>query len=237
MSESYAPGLSLVGTAAAAPPTDLAELLRTDMRTVDGRILAALTLSSWSKVYAVPIDSLIDDDVARVVARMNKICIDDAGGGLEMLAAEEPLAKKFLNHDPRNLAPWRELMQQNSLTDISGSAPVFIAQGADDKIVRPSATNQFVEKLCHAGKSVTYDAVIGADHETVARFSAASAIAWIGGRFEGKPALSTCRLPRPRTTPHKMTKVILPSDIGNSNALGELGIVRYISFVPELKPC
>lgn len=97
MSATYAPELSLVGVAAAAPPTNLDELLNKDINSVDGRIFAALTLSSWSKAYNVPMKSLVDDDVARTVKELNDICIDDLGGKLRMLAAQEPLAKKFLN--------------------------------------------------------------------------------------------------------------------------------------------
>jgi acetyl esterase/lipase len=150
-------------------------------------------------MYAVSMSSLIDDEVARVLAGMNRICIDDAAGGLEMLAAEEPLAKKFLNHDPGNHAPWRDLMQQNSLKGLSGKAPVFIAQGTDDKLVRPSVTDQFVEMLCHDGKSVTYEVVAGADHETISRRVAASAVAWTATGLEANqlPAPADCRGPEP----------------------------------------
>ena len=93
MYKSQAPGLSFVEAAAAAPPTNLDELLNAGIRTVNGGILAALTLSMWSKAYAVPLDTPIDNNVARAVAKMNMICIDDAAGGIEKLAAELPLEK------------------------------------------------------------------------------------------------------------------------------------------------
>ena len=194
MSAAYAPELSLVAVAAAAPPSDLDELLNADIRSVDGRILAAMALSSWSKAYAVPMDSLVGNDVARIVAGVNAICIDDLGGKLRVLAAQEPLAKKFLNYDPSAYQPWKGLLQLNSLRGISGSAPVFISQGADDKLVRPSVTRQFVRRLCNSGKSVTYNVVKEADHDKIARLSAASAISWIGDRFEGKILANSCGL-------------------------------------------
>jgi alpha-beta hydrolase superfamily lysophospholipase len=194
MSATYAPELSLVAVAAAAPPTDLDELLNDDIRSVDGRILAAMVLSSWSKAYGVSMGSLVDNEVGRIVAGVNAICIDDLGGKLSVLTAQKPLARKFLNYDPNARQPWKGLLQQNSLRGISGKAPVFISQGADDKLVRSSVTKQFVRRLCRSGTSVTYNVVKEADHESIARLSAASAIAWIGDRFAGNPSANSCAL-------------------------------------------
>ena len=197
MSTTYAPELSLVGVATAAPPTNLNKLLNKDINSVDGRIFAALTLLSWSKAYDVPMNSLVDDDVTRTVTELNDICIDDLDGKLKMLAAQEPLAKKFLNYNPNTRQPWKGLLQQNSVIGISGRTAAFISQGADDELVRPSVTREFIGRLCRTGISVSYDLVEGADHEKIARLSAATAIAWIGDRFEGKSPLNSCESMKP----------------------------------------
>lgn len=89
------------------------------------------------------------------------------------------------------------MLQKNSLVGISGIPAVFIAQGADDKLVRPRVTREFIGSLCRAGIPVSFDLVSGADHEKVARLSAASAIAWIGSRFEGKSPLNSCESLKP----------------------------------------
>ena len=71
---------------------------------------------------------------------------------------------------------------------------MFISQGADDELVRPSVTRQFVRRLCNSGKSVTYNVIKEADHDKIARLSAASAVSWIGDRFEGKILANSCEL-------------------------------------------
>ena len=59
ISRSYAPELTLLGVAAAAPATDLGALMQADMNTFGGRNITAMTLWSWSKVYGAPIDDVI----------------------------------------------------------------------------------------------------------------------------------------------------------------------------------
>ena len=66
IASAYAPELKLVGVAAAAPPTNLVTLLSETIGTLEGRILAAMTLASWSAKYDVPLGTLVDNKVARV---------------------------------------------------------------------------------------------------------------------------------------------------------------------------
>ncbi|HUR43417.1 MAG TPA: alpha/beta fold hydrolase, partial [Aestuariivirga sp.] len=61
LAKSYAAELNLLGVAAAAPATNLSALLETDINTIPGRILAAMTLLSWSRTFAVPLDGLLNE--------------------------------------------------------------------------------------------------------------------------------------------------------------------------------
>ena len=70
--------------------------------------------------------------------------------------------------------------------------PLFIAQGGDDKIVRPKITRDFVSHLCRDGDRVTFLELPGVDHMTAARKSASSAVAWIDGRFGRFSSTDTC---------------------------------------------
>jgi hypothetical protein len=57
---SYAPELKLIGVAAAAPATYLAELFDADKATSTGKELTAMTIYSWSKLYNTPVSSLVE---------------------------------------------------------------------------------------------------------------------------------------------------------------------------------
>jgi hypothetical protein len=51
----YAPELTMLGVAAAAPATYLGPLFEADINSTDGRLLAAYALWSWSSIYLVPL--------------------------------------------------------------------------------------------------------------------------------------------------------------------------------------
>jgi alpha-beta hydrolase superfamily lysophospholipase len=192
-SQSYAPELNLVGVAATAPPTNLAALFQANIGTIEGRVLAAMTLESWSRKFGISLSTLIDSQVAQVVAEVDKNCVDDLGSQLDLLAAQKPLQQKFLNYDPATHPPWENLMSANSLYNLGARVPVFIAQGDADQLVRPEITLQFVRAMCRQKLSVDYVNLTGKGHASSAKASSAPATSWISDRFRGARAPNSCR--------------------------------------------
>ncbi len=192
MASAYAPELKLVGVAASAPPTNLVTLLSETIGTLEGRILAAMTLESWSVKYNVPLGTLVDGKVARVISAVTGNCVDDLGGKLDALAAEKPLKEKFLTYNPATQPPWSNFMTANSISKLPRGVPAFIAQGKADEIVRRDVTQQFVQTQCAAGIAIKYLTLDGMDHGGTAKASSGPAMAWIGDRFAGKTAPSSC---------------------------------------------
>jgi acetyl esterase/lipase len=193
LAKSYAPELNLAGVAAAAPPTDLGTLLDDDIGTTDGRILGAMALLSWSKLYDVSLEPLVGPAAVAVMEHIDSHCVDSASSAMKALQAEQPLNKKFLNFDPEDRSPWKELLAKNSVNPSAIRVPVFIAQGLDDPIVIPTVTEKFVGELCREGDRVVLDLMKNVDHGMAAKKSFHQAIAWIGDRLRGKPAPSNCR--------------------------------------------
>ena len=63
-----------------------------------------------------------------------------------------PLEKeKFLKANPASTPPWAGIMKKNSPGQRPAGAPVFLAQGTADTIVRPYITKQFGKALCKQG--------------------------------------------------------------------------------------
>jgi pimeloyl-ACP methyl ester carboxylesterase len=189
---SYAPELKLVGVAAAAPATELAALFDLDDNETAGKILASMALVSWSGVFGIPLQSVLLDKAIPVADRIGTDCIDTLTEAIGVEIAEHPLQRKFLKADPTETEPWQSLMRQNTPGGESTAAPVFIAQGSEDKIVRPQITSNFVAHLCGKGGRVTFAELPGVDHMLAARKSASTAIAWIDERFHGLKPRSTC---------------------------------------------
>jgi pimeloyl-ACP methyl ester carboxylesterase len=189
----YAPELSLKGVAAIAPPTDLATLLRANLDSISGRILASFTLSSWSVKYRAPLAQLVDRQAAALVEEVSRSCIDDLGGQLDALAAQKGLKEEFLKEDPTAVRPWETLMSNNSLYAYSSQVPALIIQGSSDDIVRPQVTTQFVRSSCRLGARIEYVTLAGKGHGGAMDAGHKRATDWLAARLAGKPARSNCR--------------------------------------------
>ncbi|MGE3876927.1 MAG: lipase family protein [Parvibaculaceae bacterium] len=192
LARSHAPDFKLAGVAAIAPPTALAEMLDDDIGTVAGRILAAMALRSWNRVLGLPLGDLLTGDAEAVVNLIDSHCVDNIGGQLDALGAEEKLGNKFLKVDPANDPPWSRAMTENSVGAHMLDMPVFIAQGLHDEIVAPAITKAFVGKLCAARTPVYYLEIPDADHGMSKPKGAPTAVTWIASAFAGAPQTHGC---------------------------------------------
>jgi pimeloyl-ACP methyl ester carboxylesterase len=193
LAATYAPELHLVGVAAAAPATELGQLMRDDQGTGGGNNITAMTLWSWSRVYGASMDSVVTPQAIPVVDRLASGCIER---WFDVLARRRPtkaLEQSFLSvNDLSDLQPWKRLLADNTPGPLASSIPVFIAQGTKDTLVQPTVTASYAGGLCRHGSRVEVDWVQGVGHALVARDAANDAVAWIAGRFAGEPAPSNC---------------------------------------------
>ena len=192
----YAPELALVGVAAIAPATELEQLLRDDLAERAGKVLAAYALWSWSRVFDVPLDSAVRPPAIRAIDRVARDCIETEGEGYRAAFDSFELTRGFLEPGAFDTEPWRRLLAENRPGGSPIGAPIYVAQGTEDPIVRPSVTADFVRGLCARRETVRLEELPGAGHLRASRISASAAIQWIEGRFQGKPAPNTCVAPR-----------------------------------------
>ncbi len=192
LAPTLAPELTLVGVAAAAPATDLGKLLEADLGTKLGNVLAAEALFAWSKVYDTPLGKVVYPDAIPVVEKVAARCIRDAGEGIAAFTEAMPLRDGFLAVKMTAAEPWATIMKENSPGASPIRAPVFIAQGTVDTVVRAAVTATFAGGLCADGTAVHYKAMPDEAHILVAFHSADDAVAWMADRFAGKPAPDDC---------------------------------------------
>src|ERR1700749_1904203 len=76
IAKTYAPELTLLGVAAAAPATDLVALMNDDINTVGGKNITAMTLWSWHRVFGAPIDKVVDQRAIPVIDALAYECIE-----------------------------------------------------------------------------------------------------------------------------------------------------------------
>lgn len=189
----YAPELRLAGVAAAAPATELGDLFRADIGGIIGKVLGAFALWSWSNLYNIPIDRVVLERSSLVFERVVGFCNDTPRQAFKLLLAEQPLEREgFLAVDVTKTEPWRKIMIENTPGQAPAGAPVFLAQGTLDPVVRPDVTARFMRILCEKGTPVRFVPVPGGDHDASAEFGAAPAVAWIADRFAGGPVPDDC---------------------------------------------
>ncbi len=188
----YAPELTLAGVAAIAPATELAQLLADDVAERAGRLIAAYSLWSWTRVYGAPLEPVVAEKSVSVIDRSARDCVETWGEVYRAGFDSSGLHAGMLKPGAFEADPWKALLEENRPGRRPILAPIYVAQGEEDSIVRPSVTADFVAGLCRTGERVRYETFAGVDHMRAGRTSATSAIQWMRDRFDGKRAPTTC---------------------------------------------
>ncbi|WP_374008648.1 alpha/beta fold hydrolase [Leifsonia sp. LS-T14] len=162
----YAPELDVRAVAVAAPATDLASLLRADIGDISGVSIGSYAFAAYSEVYGAPLDSILTPEAITALPAMNDFCLITQNKALHAVA--QPLVGHFVSADPATTQPWATLLAQNTPGGTALPVPLLVAQGLSDKLVRPTSTAAFVSHEKALGTDVTYDAVPGATHGTIA---------------------------------------------------------------------
>jgi dipeptidyl aminopeptidase/acylaminoacyl peptidase len=195
IAKTYAPELTLLGVAAAAPATDLVTLMNDDINSVGGKNITAMTLWSWHRVYNVSLDKILDSSAMPTVDRLAHECIEGPFDLVERQRTERPLEQHFLKVEgPADIEPWHSLLEKNSPGPLPPDLPVFLAQGTTDQIIRPDVTESYMKKLCVAGSKVKMMILPNIGHGRAAEASTMHVVRWISDRFAGGAVPSDCSL-------------------------------------------
>jgi acetyl esterase/lipase len=188
----YAPELHLEGVAAISPATNLEVLLEDDLSERAGRVLGAYALWSWSQIYKTPLDTVVKPAFVPAIEKVARDCIETEAEGYHALFDSLPLPEDMLVEGAFSSDPWKRLLEENRPGQAPIPAPLYVAQGSEDEIVRPSVTADFVRDLCRSGEVVRYDVLPGVNHLKAGRVSATAVVQWIRDRFNGDKAPNTC---------------------------------------------
>ena len=193
-SRAYAPDLTLVGAAAAAPPTDLAQNLRSTSNRALKSFFTAYIGRSWSVNYGAPLSSLGNRQTQGIITRLadNNCVTLNMKPKLGMILGISVLNTRLQSTDIGRIEPWAGLARRNSPTIANIGVPLLIAQNGKDDLVSPAVTAAHVRALCRSGNTVQSIAISGEGHATSAKDSAPATLAWIADRFANKPAPSDC---------------------------------------------
>jgi pimeloyl-ACP methyl ester carboxylesterase len=193
IAQKYAPELSLLGVAAAAPATELATLMEDDINTVGGKNITAMTLWSWHRVFGAPIDTVVDSRAIPVIDELAHECIESPFDLVARQKTGKPLEKYFLSGGgPAKTQPWSSLLKDNSPGPLPPGIPVLLAQGTNDEIIRPDVTRDYMTDICKAGDKVKMIILPNVGHGRAAQASTMDAVNWVVDRFAGRAPPTDC---------------------------------------------
>ncbi len=177
--------LKLVGVAAAAPATNLAELFKADRKSEGGRSLTSMAVYSWTRVFGLPLGG-------------SSISGPSANSRLWRTIASRPSRTSFKRAGREGA---REEVPQSRSGDISTREAHHGCQLAGHAAARHAGLHcarnggrsraardheGLCVVLCRGGARVKMYTMPGGGHMWAGRDSAGAAVEWIGRRFKGK---------------------------------------------------
>jgi len=194
---SYAPQLQLVGTVASAPAAELPALLNEQYDAALGWVIGPEVLTSWPAYYSGLSVSAVTTSVGSSnYQRLNNECITPAT--LEGLV-RQGLGQRLFKTNPINIPAWHAAAVANTAPLLKSGQPVLVAESLTDAVVLPNTTALYIQRACQSGSDLTQLWLTGVGHIQLASVISPEVIAWIGDRFAGVPATSTCNQPLPIT--------------------------------------
>lgn len=182
----YAPDLTILGTAAVAPVSDVARFagVATAFPLTFG--YAFMTFGAWQDVYDVDLATIFAPGAIAELPLLEQACAQEIAPHFALTPIDQLRVA-----DPTVTDPWVELMQRNEIPAAVTSGPVLLIQGTADPIIDPASTDALAERLCGAGVDVELRSVPDARHEVVFP-TAPDVVAWFADRSAGVPASTTC---------------------------------------------
>jgi len=176
----YAPELHIEAVAVAAPAADLSALISDHVDDVSGATIGSYAFQAYAEVYAdrgARLDTVLTPAAQQILPEMNQLCLLTHLTELHDIA--EPVVGNFFAADPTQVEPWATLLKENSAGSHAFDAPLFVAQGAKDQLVLPTATEQFVEHEKSLGMPVSSHVIREADHGSIAYLSLPALMSWL----------------------------------------------------------
>jgi hypothetical protein len=194
LAPTYAPDVTLVGTAAIAPAADLLGLLEMHGGDAVASGIGAFLVNAYSAYYP---DVTYADAVrpaARVTGRdLATRCPLDSQDAPVMTSLIEGLDGESLLVMPPVKALAVRLAENTPRGPFAG--PVLIAQGLEDDVVFPAATDAWVAARCADGMTLEYWRFPGQDHRSIVAPGSPledPLITWTQQRFAGEAPVEAC---------------------------------------------
>lgn len=189
----YAPEFSIKGTAAFAPAADLYGLADADKKEVGGKTVSAYIASTWDQLYPeLELAKHLTPGSKGGVERIHDLCFN----GKDVLSAilfGTQIPNQVFPDSLLNGAFGDKLKAQTPVGPFP--APVMVAQGLADPLVKPKLQHDWVESRCTSGEAIDYRTFPGLDHNSLVAADSPltpQLVQWTLDRWEGASPTPNC---------------------------------------------
>jgi len=192
--KAYAPELSVKAVAVAAPAATLTALLSDDIVDISGVTIASYAIPAMMAAYA---DTYTQEEMGAILTpaglaaapKIAEMCLLTQNKEIHEISG--PLVGGYITSDPATTEPWATMLTENSAGGSPLGIPVLVAQGLDDTLVIPTATADYVKRLCDSGEKVQFNEYEGITHALVALTAVPSVLSFFAAAEKGT-APSNC---------------------------------------------
>lgn len=181
----YAPELDVVGIAAGGVPADLPAL----RPLADGGLGFGLYMMAgfgFDTAYPeLDLHSFLNEKGRALYEREQDACIDRA-----FLYAFQRMSQ-YTTSDPLADPRWQARMNENRLGANPPEVPIYLFHGVLDELVAYGQAKTLRKEYCAAGADVLWASLPG-EHVVTMVQAAPTVVAYLAGRFAGRPAPTNC---------------------------------------------
>jgi hypothetical protein len=181
----------LVGVAALAPATRLADNLTATQGTQVGNILTIFAVESWSEYYSDIDEDALMDGARGPAERIDDDCINQPSR-FRLVLSGFNLPDTVLAIDPNTDPAWSAHLDANTPDPAGITVPLFVAQGLADEIIIPSVTETWVADRCADDVPTEWRSYPDITHAGIVGPGGADALAWTIDRFDGETPATAC---------------------------------------------
>lgn len=189
----YAPELTLHGIAAFAPAADLYGLADADKNDVAGKVVSAYIAETWDVLYPeLELDQHLTPGSAGPAKRISELCFN--GQDVLTAALRGSQVPNQIFPDALLAGPFGDRLKAQEPKG-PFPAPVLVAQGLADDLVKPELQDHWVEARCKAGEEIDYRTYPGLGHVSLVAADSPltpQIVQWTLDRWDGKPATPNC---------------------------------------------
>ena len=190
----YAPALHLVGTALGGVPVNLPNVARYVEGDPTWSPLIPAALLGIARGYRIGLDPYLSEWGQEMVATVATECIGEMQGQATVTLAR---LMKPRYADVFAVPVFRRVFAELTLGARRPAAPLLLvwgnADGRGDGVTVAADQAALAARYCAKGVAVRATELTGLDHTAAGTAFFAQAFPWLGSRFAGAPAPSTCR--------------------------------------------